>query len=233
MDSQYKAFRIALLLGIFGFPSFGLLDLLVYPDFIVPIWSIRAVTVVIYLTVFIFLQKIKEKYLFPLITATFLCASFAISLMCYVTGDGFQSPYYAGLFVVIMIATIFSPIRQNYYLVIIAICLVQHFTLLLSLPWQWKDLGINVFFLGTVSLSGFLVRVFIYRLVSEVKTLKGFLPICAHCKKIRDDKGYWNQIEKYIAEHSGTEFTHSICPDCAEILYGIKIGKSDNSHEER
>lgn len=54
---------------------------------------------------------------------------------------------------------------------------------------------------------------------SEVKTLRGFLPICASCKKIRDDEGYWQQIEKYIQEHSEATFTHGICPDCADRLY--------------
>jgi PAS domain S-box-containing protein len=53
----------------------------------------------------------------------------------------------------------------------------------------------------------------------NIKTLKGLLPICANCKKIRDDKGYWNQIEAYIRDHSDAEFSHSICPDCAKILY--------------
>lgn len=55
--------------------------------------------------------------------------------------------------------------------------------------------------------------------LSEVKTLRGFLPICAHCKKIRDDKGYWNQIESYISEHSEAEFSHSICQECAKKHY--------------
>lgn len=53
----------------------------------------------------------------------------------------------------------------------------------------------------------------------EVKTLRGFLPICAACKNIRDDKGYWNRIESYIKEHSEVEFTHGLCPDCAKRLY--------------
>ena len=53
----------------------------------------------------------------------------------------------------------------------------------------------------------------------EVKTLKGILPICSHCKQIRDDKGYWNQVESYVREHAGVEFTHSICPQCAEKHY--------------
>lgn len=56
--------------------------------------------------------------------------------------------------------------------------------------------------------------------LSEVHTLKGFLPICSSCKKIRDDSGYWNQIETYIQSHSDAEFSHSICPDCMEKIYG-------------
>ncbi len=55
--------------------------------------------------------------------------------------------------------------------------------------------------------------------LSNVKTLSGLLPICSHCKKIRDDKGYWNQIEVYIKDHSEAEFSHSICQECAKKHY--------------
>jgi PAS domain S-box-containing protein len=53
----------------------------------------------------------------------------------------------------------------------------------------------------------------------EARTLSGMLPICASCKKIRDDKGYWNQIESYVQSHSEAEFSHGICPDCMQQLY--------------
>ncbi len=56
--------------------------------------------------------------------------------------------------------------------------------------------------------------------ISKIKTLSGMLPICTTCKKIRDDKGYWNRIEKYIMERSETEFSHSMCPECMDKLYG-------------
>lgn len=56
--------------------------------------------------------------------------------------------------------------------------------------------------------------------LDNIKVLKGLLPICSSCKKIRDDQGYWNQIESYIQNHSDALFTHSICPDCAKELYG-------------
>lgn len=54
----------------------------------------------------------------------------------------------------------------------------------------------------------------------KIKTLSGFLPICARCKKIRNDEGYWEQVEEYISQHSEAEFSHGICPNCAERLYG-------------
>jgi uncharacterized PurR-regulated membrane protein YhhQ (DUF165 family) len=57
------------------------------------------------------------------------------------------------------------------------------------------------------------------RALSEVKTLRGFLPICASCKKIRDDAGYWQQLERYLQDHSEAVFSHGICPDCAKRLY--------------
>jgi PAS domain-containing protein len=55
--------------------------------------------------------------------------------------------------------------------------------------------------------------------LSRVKTLSGLLPICASCKKIRDDQGYWQKLETFVREHSGAEFSHSICPDCMQQLY--------------
>ncbi len=55
--------------------------------------------------------------------------------------------------------------------------------------------------------------------LTNIKTLKGLMPICASCKRIRDDKGYWNQIEAYISMHSDAEFSHGLCPECAKKIY--------------
>lgn len=57
------------------------------------------------------------------------------------------------------------------------------------------------------------------RSIEEIKVLQGILPICTNCRKIRDDKGYWSMLEEYISTHSGVDFTHSLCPHCAEELY--------------
>ncbi|MDD3925214.1 MAG: response regulator [bacterium] len=57
----------------------------------------------------------------------------------------------------------------------------------------------------------------------QIKQLKGLIPICAYCKKIRDDDNYWRQLESYITEHSGAEFSHGICPDCYENIVKPEI----------
>ncbi len=73
------------------------------------------------------------------------------------------------------------------------------------------------------------------RAESEIKSLKGILPICASCKKIRNDAGYWQLVEVYIHEHSEVEFTHGLCPDCLEALYsdaeeiGVVSGRSSGT----
>ena len=72
--------------------------------------------------------------------------------------------------------------------------------------------------------------------LAKVRKLSGLLPICASCKKIRDDKGYWNQIEAYIRDHSEADFSHGICPECSRKLYpeyhrraAEKMEKSDKN----
>jgi hypothetical protein len=66
--------------------------------------------------------------------------------------------------------------------------------------------------------------------LSQVKQLSGLLPLCALCKKIRDDKGYWNQIESYIKNHSEADFSHGLCRKCAKKLYpDLKLWKSKDS----
>ena len=55
--------------------------------------------------------------------------------------------------------------------------------------------------------------------LKEVRTLKGIVPICASCKNVRDDQGYWNRVETYLNEHTEAEFSHAVCPDCMKRLY--------------
>lgn len=57
------------------------------------------------------------------------------------------------------------------------------------------------------------------RAMQQIKTLRGIVPICMHCKKIRDDSGYWNQVEVYVRDHTEAEFSHGLCPECLKNLY--------------
>lgn len=63
----------------------------------------------------------------------------------------------------------------------------------------------------------------------NVKTLKGLLPLCAHCKKVRDDQGYWNKLEAYLKKHSEAEFSHGICPECATKYYPDLVLYEENN----
>lgn len=62
--------------------------------------------------------------------------------------------------------------------------------------------------------------------LNEVKTLRGIIPICAHCKKIRSDTGYWEQVEQYVQDRSEAQFSHALCPDCAKALYPDQLSQA-------
>lgn len=83
-------------------------------------------------------------------------------------------------------------------------------------PINWRESILESFL---ALLVGLFTIYFTKKLLSEIKYLGGFLPICASCKKIRDDQGNWVQIEGYIREHSEAKFSHGICPQCARTLY--------------
>ena len=86
---------------------------------------------------------------------------------------------------------------------------------------------------GLGMLLGAFVFVQLARLVSEIKSLGGLLPICSHCKKIRDDRGYWNQLEAYLEAHSEAAFTHGICAECQERLHAqVAADRPSRSGEE-
>ena len=67
--------------------------------------------------------------------------------------------------------------------------------------------------------------------IAELKILRGLLPICSYCKKVRDDQGYWTQIENFIRDHSEAEFSHGICEECAKKHYP-DLDILDNYHKK-
>ena len=82
-------------------------------------------------------------------------------------------------------------------------------------------LGVSIFFKVTNPLLNKLSKTVesLQNALREVKVLRGFLPICSFCKKIRDDDGYWSQVEDYIKDRSDADFSHGICPDCMKVHY--------------
>jgi len=66
------------------------------------------------------------------------------------------------------------------------------------------------------------------RSLDEIKQLQELVPICSHCKRIRDDNGYWQQVDKYISDNSHIKFTHGLCPDCLEKYYEELLNDDEN-----
>lgn len=97
--------------------------------------------------------------------------------------------------------------------------------LLWSVPWPLAVTLVNTAVKAFVFVVFALVVDRIARLQREVKILRGFLPICSYCKKIRSETGSWQQLEQYISDHSEAHFTHSLCPSCQSEHYGIDTGE--------
>lgn len=231
MQAQLRNFLFGLKLAVPIFPAYFLLDYFVYPDYKVPLLLIR-VGMASYLALMLFFApRLRKKYYYVVIMTSTVLAAFAISLMCFITGDGFASPYYAGLTVIIIVTILFFNIKPQRYALIIAALLAQHFLLLALLPWQFKDLLTNLLMLGGVAVVALFIHQFIYTLIEENKRLQGFLPICANCKKIRDDAGYWHQVEVYIEAHAEVEFSHGICPECREKHYPKRATQRERTVE--
>ena len=85
-----------------------------------------------------------------------------------------------------------------------------------STPLNWSE---SLFESIIIALLGTLIIYYTNKLFRRMKYLEGILPVCASCKKIRDDQGQWHQIESFIRDRSEAEFSHSICPECAKKLY--------------
>lgn len=83
-------------------------------------------------------------------------------------------------------------------------------------PVNWRE---SLFESVCIALLGAVIVYFSKKIFQRMKYLEGFLPVCAACKKIRDEDGNWQQIESYIRARSAAEFSHGICPECAAKLY--------------
>lgn len=152
----------------------------------------------------------------PLVLAVL---SLAILMLDFLTGPHI---HIAILFVFPVAMTTWSHGRRWGSVVAVALPLVRLPLLYLvwKVPTSWPleaaDTGIDlVVLLGLVQVIGYLARQ-----RQEIQVLQGMLPICAFCKRIRDESGGWLQLERYIGERSEASFSHTFCPECARTHYG-------------
>lgn len=149
-----------------------------------------------------------------------------ILLVDYATGPYIQFPF---LFV---LPVIFSTWYNGLWwgvVYAVALPLVRfYFTTVWDIPWTLLESALN----NLIRVSVLLLLAYLVHKVAqqskatatEVKLLEGLLPICASCKKIRDEKNEWQPLEAYITKHSEASFTHGVCPDCAKKLYNLDLG---------
>jgi hypothetical protein len=225
LNPQLRLFSFGLKLAIVLFPSFFLLDYVYYPEHKFTLLAIRLGISAYLVCILYLIRRVSANYYVPMISSGFLLSAFSLSLMCYITGEGFASPYCISMLQVIIMGALFFNITPRYYIVIICCMIAQHFILLNFIPWDVKNLMINIFGIGVFAAIGVMVHFFIHKAVNDIHTLRGILPICSGCKKIRDAKGYWHQLESYILANSEAELSHSICPDCIAILYPEYVRK--------
>lgn len=182
-----------------------------------------------------------------------LLLSYTLLTCSYFTGRiAHDANYVSGLQIVILIVT-FIPLELKriylYYLLSIALFLTGLFLYRPPLDTPAAHYSMNNLVIAYV--LGFVIghildrtrfNIFInqYRLkhanddlagaLKNIKTLRGLLPICASCKRVRDDKGYWNQVETYLQQHSEVEISHGLCQECSDRLYG---GEEWYKHKKR
>jgi len=224
-NSQLRLFSFGLKLAIVLFPSFFLLDYIYYPEYKFKLLTIR-VGISSYLACILYMiHHVSARYHVSLLSSGFLLSAFSLSLMCYITGDGFASPYCISILQVIIIGALFFSIKPRYYIAAVCGMTAQHFALLNFAPWDVKSLMFNVFSIGVFAAIGMIIHFFIHKAVNEIHTLAGILPICSGCKKIRDDNGCWHEVESFILANSEAELSHSLCPDCIAMLYPEYVSK--------
>lgn len=158
---------------------------------------------------------------------------FCSVMLVYYNRSEFSRSVYQQL-IASIILTIFAELAFTFYIEVYGLSnLIGHFLKIISFYLIYKaiiETGLvrpyEVLFRNLQKSEGKLRRERdqLQHALDEIKTLRGILPICANCKKIRDDAGYWTQIEAYIKNHSEADFSHSICPGCAKELYpNIKV----------
>ncbi len=157
--------------------------------------------------------------------AIWLFLAIVIVFIDYVTGPFIQFPF---LFVLpVVFASWYNGKWWGFAYAFVLSLVRFYFNTIWTLPWGLLEGGVNAFIrMSVLSLLAYLVDRVAQQSSAreeEVKLLEGLLPICASCKRIRNEDDEWQQLEMYITNHSEATFTHGVCPDCAQKLYGVTL----------
>lgn len=257
LEKSIPVFRIALILGMFLYAMFALLDAALFPELKEKLWFIRfAIVCPFGLAAFFFsYSPLFARYWRLTISSTVMVAGLGVIAMMYVVPPPTNFSSYAGLILVLFYSytvprALFVWSSVTGWLLIGCYEIFVFFVQGTTLPILFNN---NLFFVGA-NLIGMSANYFMeysarqnywlmQRLEREkenvglinrdlqeknlalaealenVKTLSGFIPICMHCKKIRDDEGYWNQLESWLVSHSDAQLSHCLCPECMKELY--------------
>lgn len=247
--------RASLLLAIALYAAFGVLDPYIIPEAKSLAWFVRyAVVCPVFSVVFLLSwSPLVQRHLQPILAGLGLLAGLGIIVMIVRAAAPGNYLYYAGIMLVCTYVCTFFRLRfvvaaSTAWSVLLLYELAVYVTGDVPAPVVVS----NSFFLLAVNVIGmsacysmersvrvdFLQERIIRRQAAElrralgdVKTLSGLLPICAWCKKVRDDQGYWNQIEQYLTAHLEAKFSHGICPNCAAGLKAQKTSLPMDSRE--
>lgn len=118
-------------------------------------------------------------------------------------------------------------------LAVVLPCSVLLFHFAWDVSWSWGESASNCGIRVAALVLFAVILAQLRRQADEIRTLRGILPICAHCKKIRDGDGAWQPIEAYISSATDTRFSHGICPECLKQFYGKPLGASAAPTETR
>jgi hypothetical protein len=215
--------------------SFALLDTSFFGANAPAVLTIRAILIALSIPAVLitFMPRLHHLLVYSSAMFILLVGAFC-SILIGFSDPTVMTPYFTGLF--FAFAGIFSTAGLGFvYSALALLANLVIFELIagfimpvissLFITYNFFVVGIILIYLYTsylveyTSRNNFSVSAQLMESISEIHQLSGLLPICASCKKIRDDKGYWNQMETYISTHSEADFSHGICPDCAHELY--------------
>jgi hypothetical protein len=236
VENSTQVFRIALVLGLFIYAMFSVLDYILFPEVKERLWFVRFAFVCPFglaSLVFSYFPSFK-RYWQETISLNVIVAGLGVIAMIDIAPPPFNfSPYACLILVLFYSYTVPRALFLWSSLTGLILLLCYDIDALWIVETPVKILINNNFYFIGANLIGMITCYFMeysarnnywlmHRLEEEwqkVKTLSGFIPICTHCKKIRDDAGYWNHLESYLASHSDAQLSHCLCPDCLKELY--------------